>query len=193
MLPTFFRPSSAFIDAYLHSLDDVSLSYDRPGFLSSGRKPRGFVEDHNRARLGSGRETFEMAKSAVRSWTMFDVGWTEVHPREAPIREGTNVAILARVLGLWTLNPARITETIEVSGPVERFGFVYGSLAGHSESGEEQFAVEWRHDDDSVWYDLHAFSRSGRWFSAMAHPVVRLVQKRFAADSMRAMTDGCRR
>jgi alpha-ketoglutarate-dependent taurine dioxygenase len=51
--------------------------------------------------------------------------------------------------------------------PVRRFAFAYGTLAEHAESGEERFQVEWR-EDDSVWYDILAFSRPNQLFSRTA-------------------------
>ena len=43
--------------------------------------------DHNRARLGRGRDTFERAVAALYSWKMFDVGWARLVPADAPVEE----------------------------------------------------------------------------------------------------------
>ena len=48
---------------------------------------------------------------------------------------------------------------MDESGPVRRFGFAYGTLPGHAESGEERFLIEWDQDEDGVWFDILAFSR----------------------------------
>jgi uncharacterized protein (UPF0548 family) len=149
--------------------------------------PNGFLRDHNRRKIGSGAEAFALAKRAIQSWRMFPRGWLEVCPHNAPIVEGTTVGILARTMGMWTLNPARIVAVMDETGPIEKFGFAYGSLPGHAEAGEEQFSVEWHHGDDSVWFDLDAISRPGRWFTWLGHPYTRRIQKRFAVDSMAAM------
>ncbi len=55
------------------------------------------------------------------------------------------------------------------------------------EQGEERFTVEWRADDDSVWYELFAFARPNGLLANLGYPFVRLVQKRFARDSYHAM------
>jgi uncharacterized protein (UPF0548 family) len=47
-------------------------------------------------------------------------------------------------------------------------------------------AIEWS-KDDSVWYDIVAFSEPRQWQAKIARPVTRLLQKRFAADSKTAM------
>ena len=65
--------------------------------------------------------------------------------------------------------------------------FRYGTLPEHAESGEERFQVEWDEKDDSVWYDILAFSQPNQLFSRIAYPYVRRKQKQFARDSMRAM------
>ena len=96
------------------------------------------------------------------------------------------VGVLARALGLWVLNVCRVVYVVEEEQPVRRFAFAYGTLPEHAESGEERFQVEW-HEDDSVWYDIFAFSRPNQLFSRIAYPYVRRKQKQFARDSMRAM------
>ena len=55
------------------------------------------------------------------------------------------------------------------------------------ERGEERFRVEWHHADDSVWYDILAFSRPNQMVARVGYPIVRFLQKRFATDSKAAM------
>ena len=75
---------------------------------------------------------------------------------------------------------------IEEEKPLRRFAFAYGTLPEHAESGEERFQVEWK-DDDSVWYDIFAFSRPNQLFSRMAYPYVRCKKKQFARESTLGM------
>jgi len=147
----------------------------------------GEVVDHHRVELGRGAAAFERACEALRRWEMFRIGWVELHPADAPIRVGTTVGVLVRVLGLWSLNPCRIVALVEEGGAIERFGFVYRTLPGHAERGEEHFVVEWRHDDDVVAYDLRARSRPAHPLVWLGYPVARVLQRRFARESMRAM------
>jgi len=97
------------------------------------------------------------------------------------------VAVLARVFGVWSLNACRIVDVINEVGPTTRFGFAYGTLPGHAESGEERFQIEWNREDDSVWYDIRAFSRPNHWLTRLGYPIVRRIQQRFARDSAAAM------
>jgi uncharacterized protein (UPF0548 family) len=67
-----------------------------------------------------------------------------------------------------------------------RFGFAYGTLPDHVERGEERFTVEWR-ADDSVWYDIYAFSRPKHPLARLGFPITRMLQKRFVRDSLAIM------
>ena len=60
-------------------------------------------------------------------------------------------------------------------------------LPGHVESGEERFQVEWNRSDDTVWYDILAFSRPNHVLTRLGYPIVRRIQKKFARDSATAM------
>jgi uncharacterized protein (UPF0548 family) len=118
---------------------------------------------------------------------MFNIGWVELFWPDAPIENGSVVAVLASHLGFYSLNACRIVNVIDEDGPVRRYGFIYGTLPDHAELGEERFTVEWRKEDESVWYDILAFSRPNQLLSKVGYPIARLLQKRFANDSMAAM------
>ncbi len=117
---------------------------------------------------------------------MFDMPWVELCWPDASIEEGTTVAILISHLGFWSLNPCRIVYVIQEHGAHEKFGFAYGTLLEHEEQGEERFTVEFHSSDQSVWYDLYAFSRPN-FLARLGYPLARTLQKRFARDSKTAM------
>jgi uncharacterized protein (UPF0548 family) len=71
-------------------------------------------------------------------------------------------------------------------GSPERYGLAYGTLPDHAERGEERFTVEFNRADQTVWYDIYAFSRP-RLLARSAYPLSRALQKRFATDSLMAM------
>src|SRR5262249_24116148 len=104
-----------------------------------------------------------------------------------PIAVGSTVAVLAHVLNLWILNACRIVDVIDEGNLIDTFGFAYGTLPGHVECGEERFTVQWNHTDDSVWYDILAFSRPNHWLTRFAYLYVRRLQKQFAKASQQAM------
>lgn len=149
--------------------------------------PAGYVVDRYRVRLGEGEKTFGRAVAALRSWRMFDLGWTRLLPEDATIEEGVTVAVLARHLGFRSLNAARIVYLVEDSGSVVRRGFAYGTLPGHAARGEERFTVEWDRQSDAVHYDVLAISRPNHPLARLGYPFVRILQRRFARDSRDAM------
>ena len=70
---------------------------------------------------------------------------------------------------------------------MKRYGFAYGTLPEHVERGQESFVVEWDRRDDSVWYDIFAYSMPNHLLAKLGYPITRFLQKRFARDSMEAM------
>jgi uncharacterized protein (UPF0548 family) len=194
---TLRRPADERIRAHLALQGRGPFSYACTGLTRDARGghvpdlPAGYVVDHNRVRLGHGAETFERARDAVRTWQMFEVGWAELLWRDAPIEMGTTVGILMHAGVAWSLNAARIVYVLDerggaTNGP-SRFGFGYGTLADHAESGEERFLVERDPVEDAVWYDLTAFSRPAGTLTRLAGRYARGVQQRFARHSLRAM------
>ena len=146
-----------------------------------------YALDHHRVQLGRGPDLFEAAKAALRRWEMFRVDWLDLCWPDAPIEAGSAVAVLARIGGLWSLNPCRVVYRIDEAGEVERFGFAYGTLPGHAACGEERFTVERDLVDETVAYDLLAFSRPAGALVQLGLPVLRHLQGRFARDSLDAM------
>jgi uncharacterized protein (UPF0548 family) len=120
---------------------------------------------------------------------MYETGWTKLCWPEAPITEGTVVGVLGNHFGLWSLNAGRIAYTIEEAPSLRRYVFAFGTLPGNVERGEERFTVEWDRADDSVSYEVFAFARPAHPLARTGQPFVRLVQRRFAADSLRSMVE----
>ncbi len=182
------RPSNNVVQHFLAAQESSRFSYSDVGESKGGAGPAGHAIDHCRVQLGVGIEAFERAKIAIRQWKMFAIPWVQLCWSDAPIRVGTNVAILISHLGFWSLNAARIVYLVDDSGLCERYGFAYGTLLEHGERGEERFTVEFHTHDGTVWYDLFAFSRPGT-AARIAYPLARSLQKRFSVDSQRAMRD----
>jgi len=180
------RPDDEAIRLFLTAQQQLPYSYVEIGATKT-IPPQGYDIDHNRIQLGTGREVFTRAKEAVRRWEMFNLGWLQLWTPAAPIAVGTTVAVLAHVWSIWILNACRIVYVIDDTGPIDIFGFAYGTLPGHVERGEERFTVQWNHADDSVWYDLLAFSRPNHWLTRLGYLYVRRLQKRFAQASQQAM------
>ena len=180
------QPSEGDIRQFISSQQDLPFSYLQVGATRS-QPPAGYNLDHNRTKLGDGKEAYQRAVSALQSWKQFDLGWVTIVPRGKVLEVGTIVAVQAKVFGFWSLNAARIVYVIdERQDQNARFGFAYGTLPDHVECGEERFTIEWQ-ADGSVWYDIYAFSRPQHPLVKLGFPIARRLQKRFVRDSLAAM------
>lgn len=190
-------PSGETVREFLDAQRELPFSYDEVGitreYATREDAPPGYVADRYHILLGEGGETFEKAKGALRSWSQFELEWVELLPRNAPIETGVTVAVIARHYGFISLNSARIIHVIEDHGPVERYGFAYGTLPGHAEKGEERFTIEWDRQSGAVFYVVLAFSRPAHPLTQIGRPLARRLQNRFARDSVRAMDSATKR
>jgi uncharacterized protein (UPF0548 family) len=177
------RPTPADVAAHLAAQRGLAFTYPEVGATRDELAPPGYEHDHNRQRLGTGEATFGRARDAIRSWAMFPAPLAWAEPQPVAICAGEVAGVIVRALGVWWLNATRIAYVIDEP---RRYGFAYGTLPGHAECGEERFLVEWL-ADDTVWYDLRAFSQPRYWLARMGKPVVRALQRRFARMSMAAM------
>jgi uncharacterized protein (UPF0548 family) len=158
----------------------TSFAFPHVGATASS-PPRRYNVDHARIQLGRGSGVWDWAVEAVRAWQMFNIPWLWLCWPSAPIRAGTDVAVLAHQFGFWSLNACRFVYVVEDEGPNRRrYGFAYGTLDEHADRGEERFTVEWNREDDAVWYDILAFSRPKKLLAIIGYPLARSLQRRFA-------------
>lgn len=186
------RPSEATIRSLLNRCRGGAFSYPEVGATRDLSRPsdapRGYNIDHHRAPLGRGAPVFERAVEALRRWEAHRIGWLELFYPDAPMEAGTPVGVLLRVLGVWSLNVNRIVYVIdERAGGARRFGFAYGTLEEHAERGEERFCIEHLDADDSVSFEIFAFSRPNHALARAGYPLTRALQRRFAASALQSM------
>jgi uncharacterized protein (UPF0548 family) len=150
----------------------------------AGPSPAGFKVDEHLTVLGHGPAVFNKACRCLQDWQHFALPWVSLYPAHAPVAAGTTVVVVVRYLGLWWLNGCRVVRVISDEG--ERWGFSYGTLWAHAESGEESFIVEIQ-PPDLVTYRLRAVSRPRALVARIGYPFTRALQARFRADSAAAM------
>ena len=180
------KPSVESIRPFLAAQAKLPFTYSAVG-ATAGTPPDGYVVDHTRIKLGEGEQVFHSARAALRRWEQFHLGWVEAWSPGTPIQSGEVVAVMGRAIGLWWLNACRIVYVVDELGPICMFGFAYGTLPGHVESGEERFLIQWDQGENSVWYDILAFSRPNHFLTRLGYPMVRRTQKRFGRDSASSM------
>jgi uncharacterized protein (UPF0548 family) len=185
-MPSLRKPSTERLRDFLAAQANLDFTYSAVGATATV-PPVGYVVDRTRIKLGEGARVFAAAQAALERWEHFRLGWVEAWPSETPIQVGQVAAVIARLFRLSWLNACRIVYVVDEEGPVKRFGFAYGTLPKHAESGEERFTVEWHEEDDSVCYDILAFSRPQQLLARLGYPLVRRLQKRFARHSASAM------
>jgi uncharacterized protein (UPF0548 family) len=179
-------PSEDEVRRFIAEQGGSRFSYLEVG-ASAGDIPSGYNLDHNRIRLGTGEVTWRRGVAAIRGWQMFKIPWVHLYWPNAPIQVGTEVAVSVDHFGFHSLNACRIVYIVDEDGPIRRFGFACGTLREHAESGEERFTVEWRRNEDEVWYDVLAFSRPRKMAARLAYPLSRQLQRKFAEASKLAM------
>jgi uncharacterized protein (UPF0548 family) len=183
VLPQVRRPSRPAIAALVDRSVDEPFSYAEVGATSDAVLPAGYDHAEWSRVLGQGDDVFASARAAVAAWCMFDIPWVELHGADRPPTVGMCVAPVAHVLGLWSVNIARVIAVIDDG---DRFGFAYGTLHEHAEQGEERFLVT-RAPDGTVAYELRVFFRPQLWWARVGKPVVARQQRRFREASGDAM------
>jgi uncharacterized protein (UPF0548 family) len=174
-------PQPEELNAQLRLWHHEPLSYQGQSLQADSLS--GFITDLHRVRLGTGPAVFQKACEAMDRWEMFPCWSSVARLNDLGQREGDVVAMVVRICGLWWANPCRILRRCDSE---TTHGFVYGTLPEHAECGEEQFLI--RHEpDDSVWYEIRAFSRPRHWMAWLAFPLARWWQCRFVRDSQASM------
>lgn len=185
--PTVFRllpPSDEAAGVAVRDAAAAPFSYTPVGG-TAGPLPDGFDHDVQRAVLGHGPVVWERAVAALRRWAQFDLPWVRFHRPGTPIAPGQVVAFSSWQLGMWALNLCRIVDVRDERGEaVSRFGFSYGTLAGHVVVGEERFELTWDHATDEVVFEIRKFSQIQHWVVRLFRPVARHLQVRFSRDAL---------
>jgi uncharacterized protein (UPF0548 family) len=163
-------------------LAGLPLSYAEVG-ATGGALPDGYHHLDVTRVVGQGRDWFDVAAARVLTWQV---------QRRAGVRVDAEreVALGVRAvlgLGVGPLLVRAPVEVVVVTSEQDRVGFAYGTLAGHPELGEERFEVALR-GDGAVAARIRAFSRPGRWFTRLAGPVGRGLQRTMTDRYLDALT-----
>lgn len=183
------EPTEQRIHSTLAQQRVLDFSYPEVG-ASRSEIPQNYRSDCNQVCLGYGSATFSSAVAALLRWDMFGFSGVRLCWPGVPIQAESVVAIVAKHLGVWSLNCCRIVYILDEYKPIRRYGFAYGTLPQHSLRGEERFIVKWDHVSDAVWYEVVSFSRPSNLLLRAAYPVARLLQRRFVHESTTAFVRG---
>jgi uncharacterized protein (UPF0548 family) len=131
------KPSVDALRRFRADQSQLDFTYAAVGAtFGSGPMPTGFAVDQASAQLGMGGEAFDKSKAALRRWRQFQLGWLEAWPADTPLCAGETVVVVARTPPVWWMNAARIVYIVDdATDSTSRFGFAYGTLPGHVETG----------------------------------------------------------
>ena len=116
-------------------------------------------------------DAFDRAVTGLRTWVAHEGAGLRVFPQEPVAPDET-------VIALTSIGPMRMTAPCRIVGVFKEpdsFGFSYGTLPGHPESGEETFVLERR--DAGTYFCVRAFSRPVEPLARLAGPIGRAVQR----------------
>jgi uncharacterized protein (UPF0548 family) len=145
--------------------------------------PRGFRRITRSVVLGEGADAFDRASKGIRTWRSHDLLGLRVHPIVTSPTKGNTVVV---TLGSKFVSIAAPCRIITVIDEVKRFGFVYATLPGHPEQGEESFIVS-IDDEGMVQFQITAISAPADWLTRIAGPLGRAVQFVATSGYLRSM------
>jgi uncharacterized protein (UPF0548 family) len=162
------RPSDAELSQIAANVADAPFTYDEVAATAHpDQLPGGYHRVHAARVVGAGVEAFAAAVDGVRRWQLHRRQGYRVAPDDPPVEVGAVVAVDVPLAVLHVIATCRIAWVVDEP---DRFGFGYGTLPIHPESGEEAFVVE---------RDLHDAAGTVRLvinvFSRPQHPLVRLA------------------
>jgi uncharacterized protein (UPF0548 family) len=152
--------------------------------LEPERVPAGFRVFRHEAAIGSGAERWASASAEVLDWGLQRGAGIRVSTPTVVV--GDDVTLTIPLLGIVPVKAyARVLAVVDE--PTRR-GFVYGTLPGHPERGEEAFLVT-IDDAGIVRVVVQGFSRPAPGIWTLGTPALRLVQAIYTRRYLRALAD----
>jgi uncharacterized protein (UPF0548 family) len=133
--------------------------------------PAGYRHVEQGLVLGQGRALFDAASAALSAWGMHAAAGMRVAGCATPSQGATIILSMGR----WPLEVQAPCRVVRVIDEPDRRGFIYGTLPGHPEIGEESFQVG-IDADGYVRFAVRAFSRPATWWARLCRPANRLIQ-----------------
>lgn len=161
--------------------DAVELSYSEVGASLETVLPVGY--HHLELIREFPRDRFDDAASRLSGWQVHRDAGLVVRAGADRVAVDVDARLAAR------LGPVRIVAPVRVVAVVaepDRRGFVYATLPGHPETGEEAFLLT--RDAEVARFTVRAFSRPARWYSRIGGPLTWRVQRRIVRRYLAAIT-----
>lgn len=98
---------------------------------------------------------------------------------------GMTLRLHGRVAGMRADAELRV---ISVTEEKRRIGFVLGTVGGSVVRGEESFDIDWREDNDEVWFSVRAFDAPNSLLYRVIPPLVKRRRRELFARYLRAIS-----
>ncbi len=171
------------MERLLEELESAEPTYSDIGATLSGKCPDGFHHDQYEAEIGQGPDAFQRSIAGLKTWKAHRLPGMRVFPDNQEIRTGATVVL---TLGTPISSIAAPCRVVGVVDGQTRWGFAYGTLPGHPETGEELFAVSMA-PDGTVHFEIEAFSRPGDPLVRLSGPIGRGIQRGGTGAYLRAL------
>lgn len=165
------HPDRHELDRLLARARDAPLTYDHVGSTLDGNQPRPSPRSET-VELGTGDAVLDRAREALRAWHAHTGIGALVHPADAPLEPGSTLLVVLRAGPFAVVAPDRVVAVVDET---DRFGFAYGTVAGHAERGEESFLVE-RAESGVVTMTIRVDAHPATLPARLAAPVVNRLQ-----------------
>ena len=186
------NPSDARIHQLLDDRADAPFTYADVGATRQRLRaaPPGYHLDSYKTKLGRGEVVFQRACEVLSELGNYPPSFTRVVRQPGVMRKDLMFATVASHVVFTSVHPCRVIYVIDDYKP-RRFGFGFGTLSGHEESGEERFLITLDETDGTVRYEVQAFSRPHGLLTRLGAPVARAYQRRFQRETLQTMRDAC--
>lgn len=162
----------------LEKLRRLPTSYSR-----ATSEPTTPPEGYHRLRREQQLSTnFDPAAEILLSWQIHSRAGLHVEASSREVGLGEVVVLTLGFRRMGVRAPCRVVEVVDEQ---DRRGFVYCTLPGHPESGEESFIIE-RRADGTTWFTIEAVSRPATRLAKLGGPLTRRIQAVMTARYLRA-------
>lgn len=173
------RRSEATLERLLASAHGAALSYGHVGStLVDGDVPG--VPDRTFSIEVTG--TLAAAAATLRRWAPHAGINARIVPDGSAMEPGSTLLVVAPFGPFEMAVPDRVIAVVDEP---DRFGFAYGTLAGHAEAGEEAFLAE-QITPDRLRLTVRVQARAATLLARLGTPVVVLLQKAAAQRYLQA-------
>lgn len=150
------------------------LTYPQIGASAQEPLPEGYRQVRRRAHVGNGTEVFRAVASGMQGMRVHRHAGLAVRSHFDAPSVGARFSSGLRLCGVRLWAPC---EFVWIADTPDCYGYGFGTVTGHPESGEEamEVAIDNR---ERVEFTIRAFSRHSAWYARLGAPVARLLQDR---------------